>query len=351
TRLHIPINGTFELTPLCNMDCRMCFIRLNRQEMDPVGSIVTTQHWLELAKDAKKAGTMFILLTGGEPLLHPDFKTIYQGLRKLGMILTINTNGTLIDREFACMLGQDKPRRVNITLYGASNESYNRICHNPNGFDQVMNGIKLLMEQKVDIKLNGTLTPDNANETESLIQIAEDLGLYLKIDTYLYPAHRERIHPFDESRRLNAWEAANRNLQIKRRQLPAEEYAAYRKYMLDMEEKGASSLSRPDACRNMDCRAGKSAFWITWHGKMTPCVFMDTPSCDVFQSGFEKSWEELLEKTARIRLPKECGTCPMRHCCQICAASACLETDHYHKKPNYMCEYTHTLLEIMRKEE
>ena len=67
----------------------------------------------------QKAGTVFLLLTGGEPLLFPDFKTLYRRLRNLGMILTINTNGTLLDEAWADFFATYPPRRINITLYGA----------------------------------------------------------------------------------------------------------------------------------------------------------------------------------------------------------------------------------------
>lgn len=53
----------------------------------------------------------------------------------MGMILTINTNGTMINEELARFLGENKPRRVNITLYGASEKAYEELCHFPEGFD------------------------------------------------------------------------------------------------------------------------------------------------------------------------------------------------------------------------
>lgn len=56
-----------------------------------------------------KAGTLFLLLTGGEPLLFPDFKTLYLELRNMGMILTINTNGTLLGESWADFFAEYRP--------------------------------------------------------------------------------------------------------------------------------------------------------------------------------------------------------------------------------------------------
>ena len=111
-----PINGSLELLPLCNMNCDMCYVRLSREEMEQKGRLRTADEWLEVGRQMKDAGVLFLLLTGGEPLLFPDFKRLYLELRKMGFILTINTNGTLINEDWADFFGTYPPRRVNITL-------------------------------------------------------------------------------------------------------------------------------------------------------------------------------------------------------------------------------------------
>ena len=173
TLANIPIGGTFELLPLCNMNCDMCFIRLDKSEMEGIGRIKTADEWLAIARQMKEAGTLFVLLTGGEPFLYPEFAKLYKGLKELGMIITINTNGTLINEDIAKLLGEDKPRRVNITLYGASNDTYNKVCHNPIGYDQTIRGIELLLKYNIDIKLNGSIVPENQHEIQQLQDIAD----------------------------------------------------------------------------------------------------------------------------------------------------------------------------------
>lgn len=128
-----PANGSIELLPLCNMNCDMCYVRLSREEMECQGRMRTAEEWLEIGRQMKKAGVLFLLLTGGEPFLYPDFKRLYLGLKQMGMILTINTNGTLIDEELADFFAKNKPRRINITLYGTDEETYINLCHYPKG--------------------------------------------------------------------------------------------------------------------------------------------------------------------------------------------------------------------------
>lgn len=132
----IPINGSLELLPLCNMNCDMCYVRLTREEMEAAGRLRSLQEWLDLGQQMADAGTLFLLLTGGEPLLYPDFKILFQKLKQMGMFLTINTNGTLIDEDWADFFEEYKPRRINITLYGADASAYEKLCHYPEGFSR-----------------------------------------------------------------------------------------------------------------------------------------------------------------------------------------------------------------------
>lgn len=152
-----PLYGVLELLPLCTLDCDMCYVRLSRAEMESHGALRTTDEWLALAEEMKDSGTLFLLLTGGEPLLFPDFKKLYLGLQEMGMILTINTNGTLIDEEWAKFFHEHKPRRINITLYGSNNDTYDRLCHLSDGFDRTLQGIRFLKKYGIDVKINGSL--------------------------------------------------------------------------------------------------------------------------------------------------------------------------------------------------
>ena len=95
----IPLSGTFELTPVCNMNCRMCYVRMSHQQQQAIRPLRSAAEWLSLAEEAKKHGLLYLLLTGGEPFLHPEFRQILTGLQKMGFVISINSNGTLIDED------------------------------------------------------------------------------------------------------------------------------------------------------------------------------------------------------------------------------------------------------------
>ena len=152
-RAGIPLSGTFELTPCCNMACKMCYVRMTKQQQEQVAPLRTAGEWLALAEEAKKQGLVYLLLTGGEPFLRPDFREILSGLNKMGLFVSINSNGTLIDEEVISWLKQTPPTRVNVTLYGASDATYERLCGNPNGFTQAVRGIRLLKAAGIVVKI------------------------------------------------------------------------------------------------------------------------------------------------------------------------------------------------------
>ena len=93
--LGLPINGNFELTARCNFDCKMCYVHLQNNPGALAEKELSADQWLSLASDARDAGMMFLLLTGGEPFLRPDFGQIYQELVKMGIMVSINTNASM----------------------------------------------------------------------------------------------------------------------------------------------------------------------------------------------------------------------------------------------------------------
>lgn len=336
---HIPLYGVLELLPLCNLNCDMCYVRLSRQEMQEQGRLRSADEWISLAQQMKDAGTLFILLTGGEPLLFPEFKKIYNALKDMGMIITINTNGTLIDEEWADFFAQNKPRRINITLYGASNKTYENLCHMKGGFDRVVRGIRLLKKHDVDIKINGSLVKKNYDDRMDIISIGEKYDIPVRIDTYMYPSVRERKKIFDFQSRLNPKEAAKARIEILRREMGEELFREYANRTIAL----ADNTQEGQACPgHMTCRAGQSSFVVNWQGMIRSCIVSDQPSFPIFDSkdDFITLWNKIVEETSQIETSSECNQCRLRYICNTCAAAAIAECGDSKKTPGYLCEYT-----------
>jgi radical SAM protein with 4Fe4S-binding SPASM domain len=345
----IPINGSLELTPLCNMNCDMCYVRLDREHMEAQGRLRTADEWLEIARQMKDAGVLFLLLTGGEPLTYPDFRKLYLALRKMGMILTVNTNGTLLNEEWAEFFGKYKPRRINITLYGANDSTYQRLCHYPGGFERTISAVKALRRHGVDVRLGASMTKENAAELPAFFEIAKELDVPLNVDTYMLPATRERERAFREETRLTPKEAAALRVEDMRKQAGPEDFEAIRSRIL-AEVDRARANPVPAEPKPMGCLAGKCSFTINWQGEIRPCVILSAPSVSVFEHGFLKAWQIMSEKIGRVLLNGKCTACPLRSLCHTCAASALLEAGAADRIPEYMCQYTHETERLLREE-
>ncbi|MBO5867513.1 MAG: radical SAM protein, partial [Oscillospiraceae bacterium] len=281
TAAGVPLSGTFELTPVCNMDCKMCYVRLSKQEQEARGALGTVEQWLELAKKASNSGMLYLLLTGGEPFLYPGFRRLLEGLHAMGLLISINSNGTLIDAATVEWLKTCPPMRINITLYGASNETYSRLCGDAQGFTKVTNAIHLLKEAGIGVKLNCSLTPLNAEDLPKIAAFAEQNQLPLQVATYMFPPTRKDGSMVGKNMRFSPEDAAY--------------YMAYSDYLtLGRERFLAQNAPVPsdpeDPCGQPDgvrCRAGKCSFWVTWQGNMLPCgMFPGDGGTNVFTEAF-----------------------------------------------------------------
>ena len=148
----IPISGTFELTPMCNFSCKMCYVRKNQKEVDSSGGLKSIAQWLNWAEAAKEKGMLYLLITGGEPLVYPGFWELYEKLTQMGFVISINSNGSMITEEVAARFAEMPPKKFNITLYGASNKSYETLCGVKDGFERVMNAAGYLKKYKIKFK-------------------------------------------------------------------------------------------------------------------------------------------------------------------------------------------------------
>lgn len=338
-----PINGSIELLPLCNMNCDMCYVRLSPEEMRAKGRMRTAQEWLDIARQMRDAGTLFLLLTGGEPLLFPDFRRLYLELRKLGFVITINTNATLIDEEWAAFFGRNQPRRVNITLYGADERAYAELCHYPGGFERVVRAVRLLREQGVEVKLSSSLTRANEGDVERLHAIGESLGVPVRIDTYMMPAERERSLPFNRQARLEPERAARARVRAYELEMRPEQFKEFVMKTLWQ----AAHVVPDDGPMRMKCLAASCSFTVNWQGEMRPCVVMTKPAANVFEMGFDAAWQQIRQETERIVMAEKCNACPLRIICRTCAAAALLETGSYDGVPEYLCRYARETYRVL----
>ena len=334
----IPLSGTLELPPLCSMACKMCYVRMSPEELAATGKrLRTADEWLALAREAKEQGMLLLLLTGGEPFLYPEFRRLYTELRQMGFVISINSNATLITEETVAWLKENPPQRINITLYGASDATYARLCGHPTGFTQVTRAIELLRDAGISVKLNCSVTPENVCDLEDIIAYSDEHKLVLQATSYMFPPLRRDAESVGRNARFAAEECARTEVKIRRLQYGAENLREYCK-AIESHQPVDTPLCADCEGEGLQCRAGKSAFWVTWDGRMTPCGMVNEPAVFPFGQGFADAWQSLRAQTAALHLPPECASCDAKHYCHTCAAMCYTETGRYDCKPQYRCD-------------
>ena len=343
-----PISGAFELSPLCNMDCKMCYIKMSKEKQESIARLRTKEEWIELAQKAKEKGMLFLLLTGGEPFLVKDFKELYIELHKMGFCISINSNGTMIDEDVIEWLKHYPPMRINMTLYGASDETYERLCNNPKGFTQVTKALSLLKENNIQVKLNCSVTPYNNGDLKQMMDFAQEHDLVIQATSYMFPPLRKDETKIGQNNRFNAEDAALYGAYIS---AYSNGFDRFKDYI----ESGQLALyDADDDCGvvegdHMRCRAGITSFWMTWEGKMLPCGMIPDSGKDPWEVGFDEAWENVKNIVSEITLPVKCAGCGKKDECRACAAMVYTETGTYDKVPQYRCEMTKNYPEACKK--
>ena len=331
SRLGLPIAGNFELTNRCNFRCKMCYVHEDCEDG------LTAEEWIRLGETARDRGMVFLLLTGGEPFLRKDFRQIYTALIDMGLLISINTNGSLIDDDMFGFLVKHPPLRMNISLYGTTDEAYRNLCGNPSA-KIVMDNITRLHKAGIAVKINSSVTPYNVEEIENIHAFAKELGVNVTATTYMYPPVRINGCRYGQSHaRFDAEDAARYMLKCREQLLSPEQLKNAADGIMPDDE-----LCVSETGENMRCRAGKTAFWVTWDGRMLPCGMFPDEGWKIRDIGFDKAWENVREYTKTVMMPRECTDCPKKNKCAACAAACIAETGRSDIKPDYICRMTKT---------
>lgn len=346
-KLGLPIAGNFELTARCNFNCPMCYVHMSEEQVAAAGKELTAAQWLDIARQAKDRGMIFVLLTGGEPLMRKDFFEIYKGMKEMGLAISINTNGSLLRGEILERFLQDPPFRFNISLYGGSDETYQNMCGRP-VYHQVKENIRALRNAGVTVSLNLSITPNNRGDLPQIYADAMELDVNVRASSYMYPPIRVNGQQYGCSSRLSAEEAARCAVEWDVLRFTQEEFAKRARnmeHLVDMDRDGCP-VEEGEGVR---CRAGSTSFWMTWDGRMLPCGMMTQPEVYPLKDGFDAAWEQLRAETQQIRTPAECVGCDHKEVCGVCAAVCFTETGRFDGVPEYICEKTRQTVRITKQ--
>ena len=347
----LPLSGTFELTARCNQKCKMCYVCRPVNDSLAISKERSASDWINLAEEARDAGMLYLLLTGGEIFLREDFQEIYENITKLGLVVQLYTNATLITPKIAKWLSRIPPSKVCITLYGASSYTYERVCGYSQGYERTVNGIDSLLSEGINVDVRTTVVRGNINDFAKICEFTEKRNIHFGVVNYISP-RREGSYSDPEGERLSPEELAEYeqlvyDYQIKRNKIWEVDSVIDESINQLVNNKNSASIEIDEG--PFRCYAGKCGFWVTWDGKMTPCGLMNRPKVDPFEIGFSPAWEELKKQCFEIPVCEPCLKCDLKDNCNRCPARLFTETGRFDIPGEYLCKSAQMRIDFNEK--
>lgn len=328
---HIPLNGKFELTPLCNLDCKMCYVHLDTKQFSK-SQLLSVEIWEKIIDDAHSAGMMQASLTGGECLTYPGFDEIYLYLYNKGIVPCILSNGILLNIDRIKFLKRKPPSHIQITLYGSSDDAYEKVTGH-RAFSTVYHNLEMLRDEKLHVGI--TLTPSSymRDDIRDLQEVAESLKIPYGINANLITPRENtgrELKDLDVDEYMEIYRIWN---EIKKEELTPVNIME----LPDENRKGKSVYG-------LECGAGRSSFTIQYTGRMAPCPSLADITTDPLDEGFINAWHRLNKLVATYPMPGECSECVYHDVCMICPAIHNNAHNPGHCDPR-ICERTRKLVQ------
>lgn len=345
-----PLNGTFELTGRCNLSCKMCLVRVDRQRMAEQNLRERTgEEWIDMARQAAAAGTLSLLLTGGEAMLHPDFCEIYRAVGKMGFLVTLYTNATMVTDRVMEVLRAYPPHRIGVTMYGASNETYERLCGCADGYDRFVDGVHRLSSLPSLFDARTTIVQDNLADLQAMKDFTAKLfgaDKVLHISRNVVNTIRGGIACPKEVRLTpeENMDLVFPGLRALRDQIMADKSAILQnpRSKLIMRHR----LPR-DGYLFRNCGAGIQEYAINWAGRMYACELLTEGYTEPFEEGFLSAWNRLPEQYPTSRPVETCESCLYAGLCETCPANRLAETGNWFGIPEYACREAKYVYELL----
>jgi len=332
--LRLPLKGEFELTYRCNNNCLHCWLKIPLSAAEEKKEL-SFEEIKKIADEARKMGCRSWSITGGEPMLRPDFMEIFDYLTSNSTSYSLNTNGTLITPGIARLLRRKGTKMV--ALYGATAAVHDHITRNPGSFEATMKGFTYLKEASAGFTVQLIPMRDNYHQFKDMLRLAQSLSKQYRIGAAWL--------------RLSACGDAEKNREIINQRLAPECVVEVDKPDLSYEEWADKEQSYN--CENSSqedylfasCIARRHEFYIDPYGKMSFCSFIKEPTFryDLRNGSFKEGWEDFIPSLAKkVKANQEyrdnCGSCDLSRSCRWCPVYSYLEHRRFTARVDYLCQ-------------
>lgn len=329
----LPLEGHLDLTYRCNNTCRHCWLWLPEQSPEREKEL-SFDEIRRIADEARAMGCRQWNISGGEPMLRPDFVEIFDYLTARAVTYGLNTNGTLITPEIARKLKRKGDKMV--ALYGATAAVYDHVTRHPGGFKMAMRGMAYLKEAGARFTVQLIPMRDNWHEWDAMLALADRLSPVSRVGApWLY---------------MSAGGSSARNTEIAAQRLAPRDVAALDPIAVtenpkDPQAHGCGASPSPNEGLLAACISVRRDFHIDAYGTMSWCCFAKDAALryDLRRGNFSEAWNEFIPSLAS-KVPADdeyrlgCGGCERRSHCHWCPLYAHLEHGRYGARISHLCD-------------
>jgi MoaA/NifB/PqqE/SkfB family radical SAM enzyme len=333
----LPLEGNIDLTYRCNNNCHHCWLRLPVDAPEGKEEF-TFDEIRKIVDEARALGCRRWSISGGEPMLRPDFADIFDYLTRKSISYTLNTNGSLITPAIAQLLKRKGAKLI--ALCGATADVHDHITRTPDSFEATMRGFFYLKKAGAGFVVQLVPMRDNYHQFNDMVKLAQSLSPHYRVGApWLY---------------LSACGSETHNREIARQRLaPKEVIALDQPNITDEDTTAADPTKREPACSNSQaddrlfaaCIANRRDFHIDPYGRMAFCAFIKDPALryDLRPGTFQQAWEEFIPSLADVvrggkEYQENCARCALRSECRWCPVYGYLEHRRFSAKVEYLCQ-------------
>ncbi len=335
----IPLSGTLEISRKCNLLCRHCYMCDYR----PGEPELSLDEIRDILDQLAEAGCLRLLITGGEPLLRPDFPEIWTYAKSRGIMLTLFTNATLMDEKTEALLKEWPPLLVEVSIYGASSETYEKICGDASAFQKMLYGLDRLRRICPNINAKTIVMRDNFDDLDGMEKLCVERNIPYTFDTDIFPRLDGDMTPLESA--FSPEEGAR----------IVTESELHQRLYLERKDTLTPSPDPPQLTRAgnlLVCRAGERSFHIDPYGHLVLCSLLREPSYALREGKFMEGWQTVIADLRRAERDHtiECAECPDLKYCVPCVGRNHLETGSALKTAPLHCRRSKALAEAFRKD-
>jgi radical SAM protein with 4Fe4S-binding SPASM domain len=322
----IPLSMQWDLTWRCDHKCVHCYLTDRHQDE------LSLTEGIQLLDQLAEAGTMMLLLSGGDLFLRRDALDLIKAARERAFDVKINTHGNHIDEALAIELGQLKLSQVSLSVYSTLASEHEAITLIPGSHQKTLNAAQLLIAQGLKVNFKTPLMEHNRYGWQGVGALAQRLGAKWELDAH--------ISPDDQ----NDFGLCKIGID------PTEKMIALMNLMKPHREHAQALADMPKTpSTERTCSAGTVSGYISPDGRVFPCINWREEIGSIREHRFKELWFQhpTVLKQREIRRAsylQDCEGCAFHSHCNYCPGLSHAQTGDAARRSPFVCERTHTTM-------